>query len=210
MCPRPDFDALHESATAVARNLTDFTLSSFDHRGRGSTLLRGPTIEIIGRGMYRPIIPPISPRLSRLSFLEGFLSSFRAKTRLVDGFRVETNPPRNQVSSAAHRDIKRRAMTLFYDSHGLNAPGILLMHFDFAPQSQKLPLGVLLYALLASLKSLAVPPRFSSTSKNTTTPSVRNGEGRSPICPEPRLRLHIRAARGPHRPARKPTSLAFT
>ena len=49
--------------------------------------------------------------------------------------------------------------------HGLNASGILLMHFDFAPQYQKLPLGVLLYALLDSFQSLAAPPRFSSTHK---------------------------------------------
>ncbi|EJK45088.1 hypothetical protein THAOC_36315, partial [Thalassiosira oceanica] len=58
--------------------------------------------------------------------------------------------------------------------HGLNASGILLMHFDFAPQYQKLPLGVLLYALLSSFQSIAVPPRFSSTSKK---------EGRRPSVP---------------------------
>ncbi|EJK57559.1 hypothetical protein THAOC_22384 [Thalassiosira oceanica] len=75
--------------------------------------------------------------------------------------------------------------------HGLYASGMLLMPFDFAPQYQKLPLGVLLYALIDSFQSLAAPPRFGSTNKMTTTPSVRNGKGRRPICPDARLRLRV-------------------
>mmetsp|Transcript_14150 Transcript_14150/g.32111 ORF Transcript_14150/g.32111 Transcript_14150/m.32111 type:complete len:116 (-) Transcript_14150:290-637(-) len=65
--------------------------------------------------MYRPIVTPPSPTLHHVLSLVGFRSAFRAKTRFVDGFRDETNPPRNQVSSAAHRDMKRRIMPLLYD-----------------------------------------------------------------------------------------------
>ncbi|EJK66113.1 hypothetical protein THAOC_12980 [Thalassiosira oceanica] len=65
--------------------------------------------------------------------------------------------------------------------HGLNASGILLMHFDFAPQYQKLSLGVLLYALLSSFQSLAVPPRFSSTSKKDDGSKRPQWRGPTPI-----------------------------
>ena len=72
---------------------------------------------------------------------------------------------------------------------------MLLMHFDFAPRSQKLPLGVLLHALLESFQSLAVPPRFSSTTKKDDDSKRHKGEGRRPICPEARLRLRMARVR---------------
>ena len=81
----------------------------------------------------------------------------------------------------------------YFDSeltyHGLNASWMLLMHFDFAPRSQKLPLGVLLHALLESFQSLAVPPRFSSTTKKDDDSKSHKGEGRRTICPKACLRL---------------------
>ncbi|EJK76199.1 hypothetical protein THAOC_02054, partial [Thalassiosira oceanica] len=66
MCPRPEFHALYESATAVSRNLTDFTFSSSDHRGRESTLSQGPAVDDEDRGLYRPIILPPSTAGRRL------------------------------------------------------------------------------------------------------------------------------------------------
>ena len=87
----------------------------------------------------------------------------------------------------------------YFDSeltyHGLNASWMLLMHLDFAPRSQKLPLGVLLHALLESFQSLAVPPRFSSTTKKDDNSKRHNGEGRHPICPKARLRLRMARVR---------------
>ena len=115
MCSRPKFHALFESATAVVPYSMVFALSGFDHRWRESTLSRGPAFGVGGRGMYRAIIPSISPALHHVLSLGGLRSAFGAETRFVDRFKVETNPPRNQVSSAAHRDMKRRAMALFYD-----------------------------------------------------------------------------------------------
>ncbi|EJK56661.1 hypothetical protein THAOC_23410, partial [Thalassiosira oceanica] len=47
------------------------------------------------------------------------------------------------------------------------------------------------HALLDIFESLAAPPRFGSTPKNSTTPSVRNGKGRRPICLDARLRLRV-------------------
>ena len=92
-----------------------FALLGIDHRGRESTLPREPVFDVGARGMYRPIIPSISPALHHILSLGGLRSAFGAETGLVNVFKVETNPSRNQVSSAAHRDMKRKAMTLFYD-----------------------------------------------------------------------------------------------
>ncbi|EJK52154.1 hypothetical protein THAOC_28609 [Thalassiosira oceanica] len=86
----------------------------------------------------------------------------------------------------------------YFDSestkHELYASGMLLMLFDFAPQYQTLSLGVLLHALIESFQSLATHPNSVPHTKKMTTPSVRNGKGRRPICPDARLRL--RMARG--------------
>ncbi|EJK59841.1 hypothetical protein THAOC_19887, partial [Thalassiosira oceanica] len=55
----------------------------------------------------------------------------------------------------------------YFDSesteHGHYASGMLLMLFDFAPQCQKFPLGVLLYALIDSFQSLAAPRRLQAS-----------------------------------------------
>ena len=115
MFSRPKFYALFESATAVVPYLTVFAHLGFDHRGRESTLPRGPAVDDEDRGLYRLIQPPPSTAGRRVLSLDGFRSASCAETRLVDGFKVETNQPRNQVSSATHRDMGRRAMSLCYD-----------------------------------------------------------------------------------------------
>ncbi|EJK73905.1 hypothetical protein THAOC_04452 [Thalassiosira oceanica] len=115
MCSRPEFHALFESSTAADQDPAVFALSGVDRGGREFTLPRGPAFDVGARGIYRPIIPPPSPTMNHVLYLDGFRSAFGAETRFVDGFKVETIPPRNLVSSAAHRDMKRRDMALFYD-----------------------------------------------------------------------------------------------
>ncbi|EJK68969.1 hypothetical protein THAOC_09821 [Thalassiosira oceanica] len=115
MFSRPEFHALFESSTAADQDPAVFALSGVDRRGREFTLPRGPAFDVGARGMYRPIIPPPSHALHCVIFLDGLRTAFGTETRFVDGYKVETNPPQNYVSSAAHRDMKRRDMALFYD-----------------------------------------------------------------------------------------------
>ncbi|EJK75148.1 hypothetical protein THAOC_03135 [Thalassiosira oceanica] len=75
--------------------------------------------------------------------------------------------------------------------HVLNTSDMLLMLFDFARQYQKLPLGVLLHALLGSFQSLAATPRFGSTHKKDDGSERPQWQGRRPIRPDARLRLRM-------------------
>mmetsp|Transcript_28327 Transcript_28327/g.67499 ORF Transcript_28327/g.67499 Transcript_28327/m.67499 type:complete len:126 (-) Transcript_28327:150-527(-) len=64
--------------------------------------------------------------------------------------------------------------------HVLNTSDMLLMLFDFARRYQKLPLGVLLHALLDSFQPLAAPPRFSSTNKKDDDSKRPQWQGSTP------------------------------
>ncbi|EJK76417.1 hypothetical protein THAOC_01820, partial [Thalassiosira oceanica] len=166
MCSRPEFHALFESSTAADQDPAVFTLSGVDRGGREFTLPRGPAFDVGTRGIYRPIIPPPLHALHCVLSLDGLRTAFGTETRSVDGFK-----------------------------HVLNASDMLLMLFDFAPQYQKLPLGVLLHALLTAFSLSLRHPDSAPHKQKTTAPSVHNGKGRRPIYPDARLRLRMARVR---------------
>ncbi|EJK66523.1 hypothetical protein THAOC_12558 [Thalassiosira oceanica] len=80
--------------------------------------------------------------------------------------------------------------------HGRYASGMLLMLFEFAPRCQKLPLGVLLHALLDSFQPLAAPPRFSSTNKKDDDSKRPQWPGLTTPLPRARTQAFVRTPRG--------------
>ena len=86
MCSRSEFHALFEYATAAVPYSMVFALSGFDRRGREFTLSRGPAFGVGARGMYWPIIPPLSHALYCVLSLDGLRTAFGTETRFVDGF----------------------------------------------------------------------------------------------------------------------------
>ncbi|EJK65003.1 hypothetical protein THAOC_14199 [Thalassiosira oceanica] len=79
-----EFHARFESATAVVPHLMVFALSvsGFNLRGRESTLPQGPAFDVGARGMYRPIIPPMSHALQYVLSLDGLRTAFGTETWL--------------------------------------------------------------------------------------------------------------------------------